>query len=127
MRKMFLVAAALGVFVAQTALAYDANFNFSHSAPEVVAGFRIKIGPTKGGPYPTVIQCGKPAAKKDGTYDCVGKGLTLDPLYAVAVAYDAANQESAHSNEASYDPPPPAPGGLKYTITGTVMLTPASP
>lgn len=126
MKKLIALSILGLVAVASNAFAYDATFNFSHPSPSVVAGFRIKVGAVKGGPYPTIIQCGKPSAKPDGTYDCVGTGLNLDPMYAVAVAYDSANQESPPSNEATYDPAPPAPAGLKYTITGTVTLTPTN-
>jgi len=105
--------------------AYDATFIFTHPLPASVQAFRIKYGPTKGGPYSTVIPCGKPAPKADGTYECKGTGINLDPLYAVAVAVDTAGQESPPSNEAMYDPPPLAPGELRYIISGTITLTPA--
>lgn len=121
MRYLTILFVLLWAGVAQ---AYDATFNFSHPAPNLVQSFRIKYGPTKGGPYPTVVQCGKPNLKADGTYDCTGQNINLDPLYAVAVAVDASGQESLPSNEASYDPVPPAPSGLKYTISGTITLTP---
>ena len=122
MKKLSIMLAI--ILTASTAFAYDATFNFSHSAPQLVQSFRIKYGSAKGGPYTGVIQCGKPTAKADGTYDCVGQNINLDPLYAVAVAVDLAGQESPPSNEAMYDPAPPAPSGLKYTITGQVTLTP---
>ena len=127
-KQMISMVAMMAILLAASnqAMAYDATFNFSHPMPSVVSGFRIKAGGAKGGPYPTVIQCGKPAAKSDGTYDCTGTGLAFDPMYAVAVAVDAAGQESAPSNEAVYDPPPPAPSGLKYTISGTITITPTN-
>ena len=117
--------AAVCVLTANLAFAYDATFNFSHPSPNVVQSFRIKHGNIKGGPYPNVIQCGKPTLKADGTYDCLGTNISNDPMYAVAVAVDLSGQESAPSNEAMYDPIPPPPTGLKYTISGNVILTPA--
>lgn len=112
------------LFPAGPAAAYDAVFNFSHAAPDTVKEFKVKYGPTTGGPYPYTVECGKPRLRNDGTYNCTGNNINLDPMYAVAYAYDEAGGESPPSNEAMYDPPPIAPKELKYTITGTVVLTP---
>lgn len=107
--------------IAAQAFAYDATFNFSQQYPELVAGWKIKAGPTKGGPYPYVIDCHKPAANADGTIDCVGTGLTANPIYAVAVSYDSAGVESAASNEATMTLTVPPPASLKIVVKITTV------
>lgn len=104
------------------AFAYDATFNFSQQYPELVAGWKIKAGPTKSGPYPYVIDCKKPAAKTDGTFDCIGTGLTANPIYAVAVNYDSTGKESAQSNEATTSITVQPPTNLKVVITVTTAV-----
>ena len=122
--KRLLIAVAVLLFAVSSAFAYDATFNFSQQYPELVSGWRAKAGPTKGGPYTRTVDCKKPAAKTDGTFDCVVPGLDFSPMYGVVVNYDAAGKESLPSAEASLTVTPPPPTGLKYTISGTVTLTP---
>lgn len=107
------------------AYAYDATFNFTQQYPELVAGWKIKAGPTKGGPYPIVIDCKKPAPNVDKSYDCVGTNLTANPIYAVAVNYDSTGKESASSTEAtmSITVPPPADIKIGVKITTISRLT----
>lgn len=107
--------------IAAQAFAYDATFNFSQQYPELVAGWKIKAGPTKGGPYPYVLDCHKPVANADGTFDCVGTGLTANPIYAVAVSYDSAGVESAASNEATMTLTVPPPASLKIVVKITTV------
>jgi hypothetical protein len=125
MMKRILIALMTIMGMAGIAMAYDYTFNFSHKTPADMAGFRIKYGTAKGGPYPNTIQCGKPTLKADQTMDCLATGVATAPgvMYAVAVAYTAAGAESPYSQEATYTPG--APEGMKFTITGTVFLTPA--
>lgn len=125
MKKIILsliVAGTLAVPV--IASAYDATFNFSQSYPELVAGFKAKAGGVKGGPYPTVIDCKKPTQKTDGTFDCVVPNLSHGTLYGVVVNYDSTGKESAPSAEGTMTIPVSPPSNLKFTITGTVVLTP---
>ena len=97
--------------------AYDATFNFSQTTPELVAGWKIKAGPTKGGPYPTVVDCGKPAPLADGTYNCEMPGVAFNPLYGIAVNYDKAKVESLPSTEATLSITVAPPNNLKVVIT----------
>lgn len=99
------------------AYAYDATFNFTQQYPELVSGWKIKAGPTKGGPYPYIIDCKKPAANADGSFDCLGIGLTANPIYAVAVNYDSAGKESMASNEATMSITVQPPASLKVIVT----------
>lgn len=86
--KHLLTTLALLLF-ATSALAYDITANIEHADYADATGYRIYYGAVKGGPYPNSIQCGKPTMKADNTFDCVGTGLSIRPIYAVAVAYDA--------------------------------------
>lgn len=97
--------------------AYDVTGNFSQDKPELVAGWFLKAGPTKGGPYPNVTDCGKPTPRADGTYDCVGKGYTANPVYAVVSNYDSAKKEIATSTEATMSLTVQPPGNLKMVVT----------
>lgn len=119
--KRFLLFALASVFFVSSAYAYDATFNFSQDKAELVSGFKVKAGGVKGGPYPTVIQCGKPTAKTDGTYDCVGNGLSYNPIYAVVVNYDSAGKESSPSNEGSLSITVPSPSEPKISLKITTV------
>ena len=66
----YIIVLMVGAFCWRSAHAYDATFNFTQQYPELVAGWKIKAGPTKSGPYPHVIDCKKPPANTDGTFDC---------------------------------------------------------
>lgn len=107
--------------ISTEAMAYDATFNFSQQYPELVAGWKIKAGPTKGGPYPYVLDCKKPAPLADGSIDCVGTGLTANPIYAVAVNYNSAGVESSASNEATMTITVPPPASLKTVVKITTV------
>jgi hypothetical protein len=109
------------IISARLVLAYDATFNFSQQYPELVAGWKIKAGPTKGGPYPHVIDCKKPVPLADGTYDCVGIGLTANPIYAVAVNYNSAGTESPQSPEATMTITVPPPANMKIVVKITTV------
>jgi hypothetical protein len=114
--KRFIVLLSI-LFLASTAFAYDATFTFNQQYPELVAGWKIKAGPTKTGPYPHIIDCRKPAPNTDGTYSCAGTGLTANPIYAVAVNYNSAGVESATSNEATMSITVGPPTNLKVVVT----------
>lgn len=117
MKKLFIALAVIGVlFSTYVAFAYDATANFSQAHPELVSGFYFKAGPTKGGPYPSVTDCGKPTPKADGTYDCVGKNFTANPVYGVVSNYDAAKKEIATSTEAMMSITVTPPGNLKLIV-----------
>ena len=122
--KRLLIAVAVLLFTTSSAFAYDATFNFTQQYPELVAGWKIKAGQTKGGPYTRTVDCKKPSVKADGTIDCAMTDLTFNPLYGVVVNYDSTGKESTPSNEATLSVTVPPPGNLKFTITGTVTLTP---
>jgi hypothetical protein len=116
MKQIALVAMILAAWVSQS-MAYDITANFSQDKPELVSGFYLKAGPTKGGPYPNITDCGKPTAKADGTYDCIGKGYTANPVYAVVANYDGAKKEIATSGEATLSLTVQPPGNLKLVVT----------
>lgn len=118
--KKFIIIALITV-IPTLVMAYDAVFTFTQSTPELVAGWKIKAGPTKGGPYPYVVDCKKPVANPDGSYDCTGTGLTANPLYAVAVNYDSTGKESVNSNEASLSITVQPPANLKAAIKITTV------
>ena len=115
MKRLFAI--LLVMSWASIACAYDATFNFTQQYPELVAGWKIKAGPTKTGPYPHVIDCKKPAPNADGSYDCLGVGLTANPIYAVAVNYNGAGVESPQSPEATMSITVPPPASLKVVVT----------
>lgn len=121
--KRIIVSILLVLSTASIAMAYDVTANFSQDKPELIAGFYLKAGPTKGGPYPNVTDCGKPAAKADGTYDCIGKGYTANPVYAVVANYDGAKKEIATSAEATLSLTVQPPGNLKLVITVQTIST----
>ena len=121
---IFALLAALATPV--PASAFDYTFTFTHTMPAEMAGYRVKYGAVKGGPYTGgVVDCGKPAVKSDGTMDCPGPGIIIPPstLYAVAVAVMASGNESPPSAEASFTPA--APGALRFILSGTITLIPA--
>lgn len=107
----------LGAFSINAAQAFDVTGNFSQAKPELVSGFKLECGPTKGGPYPNVQDCGTPAIKADGTYDCVVKGLAYNPVYCVASNYDKNKVKIATSAEASLTVPVAPPANLKLVVT----------
>lgn len=98
--------------------AYDITATVEHSDYAATAGYKIYYGNTKGGPYPNFIPCGKPALKADGTFDCVGTGMTVQPIYAVAVTVDAQGVDGPKSAEYYYALPPTAPA-IKQIIRKT--------
>ena len=51
--------------VVSFAFAYDTGINFKQQYPELIAGWYIDAGPTKGGPYPNVTDCAKTPIKAD--------------------------------------------------------------
>jgi hypothetical protein len=112
-----MVLVAIGV----QAFAFDATANFSQAQPELVSGWFFKAGPTKGGPYPSITDCGKPTAKVDGTYDCVGKNFTANPVYGVVSNYDSAKKEIATSTEASLSITVQPPANLKMAMVVTTI------
>jgi hypothetical protein len=112
-----MVLIAIGV----NAFAFDATANFSQAQPELVSGFFFKAGPTKGGPYPSVTDCGKPTPKADGTFDCVGKNFTANPVYGVVSNYDSAKKEIATSAEASLSITVQPPANLKMAMVVTTV------
>ena len=112
------LAVLFSVFLlAGTAFAYDATFNFKQQVPELVGGWYIKAGPTKGGPYANVQDCGKPVMKADSTYDCKVTRYTANPVYAIVVPYDSTKKELAPSLEATASVVVPPPSDVKIVVT----------
>ena len=107
--KQILIAIIMLLWAAPPALSYDITATIEHTDYSEAAGYRLYYGSVKGGPYPNSIQCGKPPLKADSTFDCVGTGLTIKPIYAVAVAYDASG-EGPKSPEYFFAAPMAAPG-----------------
>ena len=111
----------VGAILVNIAHAYDATGNFSQPQPELVSGFYFECGPTPGGPYPSVTDCGKPTPKIDKTYDCIGKNFTANPLYCVVSNYDSAKKKMATSTEATMTITVQPPSNLKLVITVTTI------
>jgi hypothetical protein len=105
------------LLMTSSALAYDASVNFKQQLPELVAGWYVKAGPTKGGPYANVQDCGKPVMKADSTYDCKVTGYTANPVYAIVVPYDSTKKELAPSLEATASVVVPPPSDIKIVVT----------
>lgn len=116
MKKILYSIVGLLLFVS-TVFAYDATFNFKQQVPELVGGWYIKAGPTKGGPYANVQDCGKPVMKADSTYDCKVTGYTANPVYAIVVPYDSTKKELAPSPEATASVVVPPPSDVKIVVT----------
>lgn len=119
--KQILLTLTLLLTFATSALSYDATGNFSQLQPELVSGFNFECGPTPGGPYPSITDCGKPTPKADKTYDCVGKNFAANPLYCVVSNYDSAKKKIATSAEASMTITVSPPGNLKLVVTVTTI------
>jgi hypothetical protein len=120
MKRITLAIILLFSMVASSA-AYDATGNFSQAQPELVAGWLLKGGSVKGGPYPSITDCGKPAPKTDGTYDCVAKGQTVNPSFWVVSNYDGTKKEMATSTEATLAITVQPPASLKMVIVVTTV------
>lgn len=116
MKKILATLVMLFVSV-NMAFAYDATFNFKQQVPELIGGWYIKAGPTKGGPYANVQDCGKPTVKADSTYDCKVTGYTANPVYAIVVPYDSTKKELTPSAEATASVVVPAPTDVKIVVT----------
>lgn len=77
-----------------------------------VAGYIIKYGYKKGGPYPYPVDLGKPDKSGDGRiYINVAEWRSGTGCYAVCVSYDAAKVESVVTNEIEFScsPQPSVP------------------
>jgi hypothetical protein len=105
------------------AFGYDATLNFKQQYSSLVSGWFVKAGPTKGGPYPNIQDCGKPAVKPDGTFDCKVTGYTANPVYAVVVPYDGAKTELVPSAEVTASVSIPAPSDVKIVIVITTVAS----
>lgn len=114
---------SLGLFCMSSAFAYDLNANFTQSMPELVSGFFLKAGPTKGGPYPNITDCGKPAIKADGTFDCIGKDYTANPVYVVVANYDSAKKEISTHAEVTMTIPVSPPANLKIRVLTVTTIS----
>jgi hypothetical protein len=99
--------------MASMAHAYDVSMVITHENYTWTAGYRVKYGNTKGGPYPTVIECGKPTRDADNNIPCAGTNITAYPMYAVPVAYDAQNAETEPGPEYMFIPKLGAPSILR--------------
>jgi len=119
--KHILISLTALFLLVNTAFAYDATVNYKQQYPELVAGWYVKAGPTKGGPYGNVTDCGKVPIKADSTYDCKVAGYTANPAYLVVVPYDTAKKELAQSAEASVSVVVPAPTDVKVVVTITTV------
>jgi hypothetical protein len=120
MKRITLTIVLLFSMVASSA-AYDATGNFSQAQPELVSGWLLKGGPTKGGPYPSITDCGKPAPRADGTYDCVAKNQTANPSFWVVSNYDGTKKEMATSTEATLAITVQPPANLKMVVVVTTV------
>lgn len=112
-----LVIAFFVILVAAAAHAYDATYTFTQPSPELVSGWKTKAGPTPGGPYPSVVDCKKPAMRADNTYECLHSNVSYNPLYGVVSNYDSEGREMATSQEYKLAITAPAAGGLKIVVT----------
>lgn len=99
------------------AAASDLQVGWSPYADKAdILGFKLKIGTTAGGPYPTVITIADPNLE---TYTITNFTTTFSgkKYYLVMTAYDA-NGESDNSNEAIYTKPFGNPRLIKLSIVG---------
>ncbi len=75
-----------------------------------ITGYKIYYGQTNGGPYPDVVNVGKPAPV-DGRIQGTVPGLTCDQqYYFVCVAVNDANLESPYSSQVAVIPDSGVPG-----------------
>ena len=102
--------------------AYDATGSFTQDYPELVKSWDIRYGATKGGPYATKVNCGKPAPV-DGRYVCSIPNISLNQIYAVAVAIGHDGVESGPSNEVEFKVALPPPADFKVVLTVRTVAT----
>jgi hypothetical protein len=119
--KTGLIAVFLLALLATSAYAFDAVGNFKQTTPELVSGWLFKTGGVKGGPYVSITDCGKPAPKADGSYDCTAKNQTVNPLYGVVTNYNSARVESPPSNEYALTITVAPPSDLKMAMVITTV------
>ena len=117
-----LLGLAFVTILAVKSFAYDATGSFTQDYPELVKNWDIRYGATKGGPYATKVNCGKPAPV-DGRYVCSIPNISLNPIYAVAVAIGHDGVESGPSNEVEFKVTVPPPGDFKVVVTVRTVAT----
>ena len=117
-----LLGLAFVTILAVKSFAYDATGSFTQDYPELVKSWDIRYGATKGGPYATKVNCGKPAPV-DGRYVCSIPNITLNPIYAVAVAIGHDGVESGPSNEVEFKVTVPPPADFKVVVTVRTVAT----
>lgn len=122
MKRLMLAVICFFTMVSFTS-AYDTGFNFKQQYSELVAGWYIDAGPTKGGPYPNPTDCVKTAAKADGSFDCKATGWTANPAYFVITPYNSAKVKiaGATSPEQTVTVTVPPPTDIKTVVTVTVV------
>lgn len=110
------------LFFSTQTYAYDATGSFTQDYPELVKSWYIRYGATKGGPYTATVDCGKPAPV-DGRYVCSIPNISLNPIYAVAVAIGNDGVESGPSNEVEFKVALPPPADFKVVVTVRTVAT----
>lgn len=122
MRSIYLVMVAF-IAMVSVSYAYDTGFNFKQQYPELISGWYIDAGPTKGGPYPNTTDCVKTPIKSDGTFDCKATGYTANPAYFVITPYNSAKVKiaGATSPEQTVTVTVPPPTDIKTVVTVTVV------
>lgn len=122
MRIIYLVMTAF-IAMVSVSYAYDTGFNFKQQYPELISGWYIDAGPTKGGPYPNTTDCTKTAIKADGTFDCKATGYTANPAYFTITPYNSAKVKIANATsvEQTITVTVPPPTDIKTVVTVTVV------
>lgn len=103
----------------QFAFGYSATVNMKQQYDELVAGWYIDAGPTKGGPYPNITDCIKPTKKADGSFDCAIAGYTANPAYFVVTPYNSSKVKIANATSAEQviNVAVPPPTDIKVVVT----------
>ncbi|MCD4720921.1 MAG: fibronectin type III domain-containing protein [Desulfobacula sp.] len=85
-------------------------FSWLPNSESNITGYKIYYGQTNGGPYPNVVNVGKPAPVEGRIHGTV-PGLTCgQQYYFVCVAVNDADIESAYSTQADVTPNSAVPG-----------------
>ncbi len=100
-----------------------ASFSWLPNTEADLAGYRIYYGTTPGGPYPNMIEIGKPAPIDGRIHGSVPNLTPGTTYYFVAVARNLGGLESDYSSEAVFTPttsesPPSPPSGLRILQFG---------
>jgi hypothetical protein len=102
-RRLWLILVIVGFcfFPLHETIAADCTETFSWlpNSESNIAGYRIYYGQTHGGPYPNVVNVGKPEPVDDRIYGQVAELTCGQQYYFVCTAVDDTGSESAYSDQ----------------------------